>query len=144
MRDFINCPRAYFLRQIYKDPVSRKKINLINPALALGNTVHDVLDESSVLPVEQRVERDLFERYEKAWRRVTGALGGFADVEEEFKQRVDAVREHPLEVVDVVVTRLPHLGRLEVHHADHEHVLVMRAVHHGHAAFLRQRLLDAP
>lgn len=101
MRDFINCPRAYFLRQIYKDPASRKKINLINPALALGNTVHDVLDEISVLPAEKRFEESLLERYEKAWLRVAGELGGFADAEEEtlYKERgramINRVIEHP-------------------------------------------------
>ena len=84
MRDFLTCPRAYFLRNIYKDPVTRKKINIINPALALGNTVHDVLDEISSLPAEDRFKKPLLDRYEEAWKRVTGELGGFKDSMEEM------------------------------------------------------------
>lgn len=84
MRDFLTCPRAYFLRQVYKDPATGKKINIINPALALGNTVHDVLDEISALPVADRFNESLLDRYEKAWERVTGELGGFKDKTEEM------------------------------------------------------------
>ena len=62
MRDFLSCPRAYFLRNIYKDPKTGKKINIINPALALGNTVHDVLEELSELKAEERFNLDLLEK----------------------------------------------------------------------------------
>jgi ATP-dependent helicase/DNAse subunit B len=89
LRDFLHCPRAYFLKQIYKDPTTGKKINIMNPALALGNTVHDVLDEISVLGAEVRFNESLLDRYEKAWERVAGELGGFKAIEEEtvYKER---------------------------------------------------------
>jgi ATP-dependent helicase/DNAse subunit B len=101
MRDFLNCPRAYFLRNIYKDPKTGKKINIINPALALGNTVHDVLEELSELKSEDRFRVNLIEKYEAAWQRMAGELGGFRDIEEEtvFKQRgekmIKRVMENP-------------------------------------------------
>jgi ATP-dependent helicase/DNAse subunit B len=89
MRDYISCPRAYFLRHVYKDPLTGNKINIINPALALGNTVHDVLEVLSDYKVEDRFAKSLEEEYEKAWERVTGDLGGFRNKDEEelYKER---------------------------------------------------------
>lgn len=89
MRDFLSCPRAYFLRQVYKDPKTGKKINIINPALALGNTVHDVLEGLSEFKAEDRLKESLLEKYEKAWERMAGPLGGFKDDIEEkvYKDR---------------------------------------------------------
>lgn len=101
MRDFINCPRAYFLRNIYKDPKSGKKINTVSPALALGNTVHDVLESLSELRVEERLKKSLFEQFEEEWRKFTGELGGFQDALEEkiYKDRgitmLQRVMSHP-------------------------------------------------
>lgn len=81
------------MRHVYKDPRTRKKINIITPALALGNTVHDVLDQISVLPAEKRFERPLLERFKAAWSLVAGELGGFRNNEEEalFKKRGEAM-----------------------------------------------------
>lgn len=84
MRDFLSCSRAYFLRNLYKDPTTGKKINIMNPALALGNTVHDVLEEMSLLPAEDRFKVSLLDKYEESWQRVTGELGGFKDTTEEM------------------------------------------------------------
>jgi len=89
IRDFLNCPRSYFLKHVYKDPRSGKKINIITPPLALGNTVHDVLEEISTLGANKRFEKSLLDRYESSWSRVTGELGGFRNTEEEqtYKKR---------------------------------------------------------
>lgn len=89
IRDFLECPRAYFLRHVYRDPKTSKRINIINPPLALGNTVHEVLDEISVLPADKRFENSLLDRYEKAWTSVAGNFGGFKNEmeEEEYKTR---------------------------------------------------------
>jgi len=101
MRDFLSCPRAYFLRHIYKDPKTGKKINIINPALALGNTVHDVLEGLSELKVEDRFKVSLLDQYEDAWKKVTGESGGFKDAIEEdvYKERgrvmLQRVVDHP-------------------------------------------------
>lgn len=83
MSDFMNCPRLYYLRNVYKDPVSRHKINIINPSLALGQSVHEVLEALSLLPVDQRFEKSLMLAYEVAWAKVSGKLGGFRNKEEE-------------------------------------------------------------
>jgi len=52
--DFLVCPRAYFLKNVYRDPKTRHKIKLMSPPLALGQVIHEVLESLSLLPTEDR------------------------------------------------------------------------------------------
>ncbi len=107
--DFIACPRAYYLRNVYKDPKTRNKITVTSPALSLGTAVHEVVEELSVLPVEQRLQISLLKKFDVAWEKVTGKLGGFTDPtqEEEFKERgrvmLKRVEEHPGPILNKAV-----------------------------------------
>lgn len=83
MNDFLTCPRLYYLRNVYKDPISRHKINIINPSLALGQSVHEVLEALSVIPAKNRFTASLLTAYEQVWKKVSGKLGGFTHEEEE-------------------------------------------------------------
>ena len=83
MSDFSKCPRLYYLRNVYKDPVTRHKINIINPSLALGQSVHEVLEALSVIPVEDRFTTPLLTTYDLVWKKVSGKLGGFTNETEE-------------------------------------------------------------
>jgi len=87
--DFLNCPRAYFLRHIYKDPKTKRKITVINPSLTLGTIVHEVLESLSLLPAEKRFQISLIPLYESLWEHVLGRNGGFKTIEqeEECKER---------------------------------------------------------
>jgi len=89
MRDFITCPRLYYLRNVYKDPTTGNKITVMSPPLSLGQIVHDVLESLSTLPVEERLKWPLLKKYETAWEKVTGKKGGFTSKsqEEEYKNR---------------------------------------------------------
>lgn len=112
INDFLSCPRAYYLRHIYKDPKTGRKINIINPAMALGLTVHDVLESLANFRAEERLQQPLLENFEKAWEHVSGEMGGFRDKEEEamYKERgrkmIQRVVEHPGCLVNKAV-RLP-------------------------------------
>lgn len=87
--DYLKCPRAYYLRNVYKDPKTRHKVNIIKPALALGQAVHEVIESLSILPVDIRLKTPLLSRFNKSWEKVTGKKGGFRSKseEEEYKQR---------------------------------------------------------
>ena len=87
--DFLKCRRLYYLRNVYKDPITNHKINLINPHLALGQAVHEVLESLSELGVEVRFKDSLIEKFEKTWLNFSGELGGFKSDNEEkdFKLR---------------------------------------------------------
>jgi len=87
--DFKSCPRAYYLKNIYRDPRNNHKISLITPALSLGSAVHEVLESLSILPTTERFKTSLIDRFQTAWVKVTGKSGGFENKETErhYKQR---------------------------------------------------------
>lgn len=101
MGDFLSCPRAYYLNNIYKDPNTGRKIQLMNPSLALGAAVHEVIEALSVLPTEDRFKDSLIQKFNQAWKKYTGKKGGFSsdEQEQEYKNRgeemLKRVMAHP-------------------------------------------------
>ena len=95
MGDFLKCPRAYYLRNVYKDPKTGRKINIVNPALSLGQAVHTTLESLKNIPFNERINRDLLADFEKAWSEVSGKKGGFKNntEESEVKTRGQAMIE---------------------------------------------------
>jgi ATP-dependent helicase/DNAse subunit B len=91
--DFLQCPRAYYLKNVYKDPKTRHKIQLMSPPLALGQVVHSVLESLSVLPGPERFKESLIAKFERSWQAVSGKRGGFYDsiTEEQYKERGKAM-----------------------------------------------------
>lgn len=89
MGDFLKCKRAYFLHNIYKDPKTGRKVNIVNPHLSLGQAVHTTLEDLKNIPLEERLTKDLLADFEKAWEKVSGKIGGFKDEaeEKEMKER---------------------------------------------------------
>ena len=87
--DFLKCPKAYYLHNVYKNPQTRNKIALINPPMALGQTVHEVLESLSTLPVDVRFNAPLLDKYNEVWEKVSGKKGGFKskELEEAYKDR---------------------------------------------------------
>lgn len=87
--DFLKCPRLYYLRNVYKDPKTGHKVTVMTPPLALGQSVHEVIEFLSLLPTEERFGAKVFDEYDKAWKKVSGKLGGFKSKkeEEEYKER---------------------------------------------------------
>lgn len=87
LSDFLECPRAYFLKNVYKDPKTKHKIQITNPPLSLGAAVHEVIESLSILPTDQRFKDSLTEKFEKIWTKFTGKQGGFFDPESESKYK---------------------------------------------------------
>lgn len=93
MGDFLKCPRTYYLHNIYKNPKTKRKINIVNPALALGIAVHETVEGLAKLKAEDRFTKPLQDSFEKAWKKVSGKWGGFKSKEEEIeiKKRAEAM-----------------------------------------------------
>ena len=89
MGDFLKCPRAYFLKNIYKDPKTGKKIGIVSPALSLGSAVHDVVEGLGNYKAEDRPIVPVLDQFEKVWPKFSGKKGGFLNIEDEgeAKQR---------------------------------------------------------
>ncbi len=83
MGDFMKCPRAYFLKNIYKD--NGTKITIASPALSLGSTVHNVVESLGLLASNQRFNdpEKIVKQFEQEWQKVSGEKGGFLSVEQE-------------------------------------------------------------
>ena len=86
--DFLRCPRAYYLKNIYKTKNNRK-ISIASPALSLGIAVHETLEGLSKYKVEERFANPLEKTFQEEWKKVSGKLGGFkTEIEEaEAKER---------------------------------------------------------
>lgn len=87
INDFLQCPRAYFLKNMYKDPTNNKKVKLISPSLTLGSVVHTVLESLSTLPTEDRFSTPLLRQFDSEWEKNTGKKGGFKDEQQETKYK---------------------------------------------------------
>jgi len=83
MGEYLKCPRAYYLKNMYKDPKTRHKVALMSAPLALGQAVHEVVESLSVLPVSERFNGTLEGKLELAWEKVAGRKGGFKDEAQE-------------------------------------------------------------
>ncbi len=94
MGDFLKCPRAYFLKNMYKNAAG-KKINMVSPALSLGQAVHGAVEGLAQHKAEDRFSQPLLETFEKEWKKVSGMRGGFKSAEEEgqYKARGKAMIE---------------------------------------------------
>lgn len=82
--DFLGCPKAYYLHNVYKNPSTGHKMTIVNPPLALGQVVHEVIESLSSLPLESRFSEPLLTKFERSWQKVSGLKGGFKDKETEY------------------------------------------------------------
>ena len=84
---FLECPRAYFLKNIYKDPKTGHKIKLMSPPLALGQAVHEVIESLSEIKTDLRFKESLLDKFERSWKKISGKNGGFFDKDTEYQYK---------------------------------------------------------
>lgn len=80
--DYLKCPRAYYLHNIYRSKDNRK-INLVSPSLSLGSAVHETLESLANYKAEERFLHPLEPLFEENWKKFSGKTGGFKSEEEE-------------------------------------------------------------
>lgn len=110
MSDFLKCPRAYFLNNVYRDPKTNHKIQIVSAPLTLGQAVHEVVESLSTISTSERFKRPLLERFEQNWQqKYSGKRGGFTSKEQEqlYKERGAAmlrrIQENPGPVARLAV-----------------------------------------
>lgn len=89
--DFLKCPKAYYLKNVYKDPKTKHKILVTSPALSLGAAVHEVIEALSVIPTKERFSEKLVPKLEKVWEKYSGKKGGFFRLEDEHRAKERAM-----------------------------------------------------
>ena len=98
--DYLKCPRAYYLHNIYRSENNRK-INLVSPSLSLGAAVHKTLEGLAKYKAEDRFKKSLPEAFVENWKSVSGKVGGFrttkdeAEVKEQARQMIEKVVKNP-------------------------------------------------
>lgn len=81
----------------------------MSPPLALGQAVHEVIESLSEIKTDRRFEKPLMEKFEEAWKKVSGKRGGFGDEETEYKYKlrgeemIRRVIRHPGPVAELAV-----------------------------------------
>lgn len=63
----------------------------MTPSMALGQTVHEVIESLSQIPVEKRFSESLLTKLDRSWQNITGEKGGFQSESEEerYKKRAE-------------------------------------------------------
>lgn len=82
LNDFQKCHRLYYLKNMFKDPRTRRKVNIASPYLTLGSTVHKVIENLKNIKTEARAEfikNNLASDFEREWQKYTLESGGFKD-----------------------------------------------------------------
>lgn len=95
LNDFSRCPRAYYLKNVYRDPKTGYKLQIASPYLTLGGVVHDSL--KWFLDMNRQVTKDqLISKFRNLWLKYRGKRGGFIDIsqEAEFGKRGLSMLEH--------------------------------------------------
>lgn len=107
IKDFLSCPRAYFLHHVYKDSHTGNKITIINPSLALGQVVHEVLESLAFIKSEDRFKESLLPKFYTTWGKITGELGGFKTDEEEsaYKKRGHAMIQRVMDYPGLLLNK---------------------------------------
>ena len=91
INDFTVCPRAYYLKHLYRNPKTGHKMKLMTPPLALGQIIHDVLDSLKELSMKERFKISLVGKLHDLWGKIEGKKGGFLDssIEQQYKTRAE-------------------------------------------------------
>lgn len=87
LSDFEKCPKLYYYRYVYKTPDTGLKIQIINPALALGQAVHDTIERFILLEPLVRTKSALEAIFATVWQGLSGEKGGFSEAVEEKTAR---------------------------------------------------------
>jgi RecB family exonuclease len=112
--DFLNCPRGYYLKNVYKDPKTKNKISLLSSATSLGSAVHLSIETLLNYPSHEREEKlkDLEKEYERIWNEnFVGEKGGFQNSEEEKEYydkglaMIENIKENPNFLLNKIIKK---------------------------------------
>ena len=55
----------------------------MEPPLALGGLIHDIVEALSYVPTEERLNVPIIKQFEQEWKKVSGKKGGFKNKKQE-------------------------------------------------------------
>lgn len=108
LKDFLRCPRAYYLKNRYRDPKTGNKIQIASAPMTLGSLVHDAI--KWYLQTNRTAGLDgVIAQYKNHWLKYRGKKGGFSSREEEadFGKRGLAMLDNFMENAKVLEANVP-------------------------------------
>ena len=82
LKDFLRCPRAYYLKNRYRDPKTGNRLQIASAPMTLGSLVHDAI--KWYLQTNRTAGLDaVIAQYKNHWLKYRGKKGGFSSREEE-------------------------------------------------------------
>lgn len=82
LKDFLKCPRSYYLKNRYRDPKTGNRLQVASAPMTLGSLVHDAvkwyLQTNRLASLE-----DVVKKFRNHWLKYQGKRGGFSSREEE-------------------------------------------------------------
>ncbi len=94
---FERCPHLYYYEYEYRNPQTGNRIQITNPYLALGSSVHETIEELVDVPIKERVKIPLKERFQQIFENYRGLRGGFIS-----KKKEDDFYKRGLKMVEMV------------------------------------------
>ncbi len=82
IKDFLSCPAAYYLKNLYRDPITGHKLQVASPHLTLGIAVHNTIDWFCSQDPKPSKEQTI-QKYRQIWKNYRLKRGGFETLEEE-------------------------------------------------------------
>lgn len=82
LKDFLKCPRSYYLKNRYRDPKTGYRLQIASPYMTLGSLVHDAI--KWYLQTGRTADKEaLIKKFRNHWLKYRAKRGGFKTVEEE-------------------------------------------------------------
>lgn len=108
LKDFLKCPRAYYLKNRYRDPKSGNRLQIASPYMTLGFLVHDAI-KWYLQTGRVATYQDVVKKYRNHWLKYRGKRGGFTSSEEEgsFGKRGLLMLDNFIKNVSSLETNLP-------------------------------------
>lgn len=82
LRDFLKCPRAYYLKNRYRDPKTGFRLQIASGSMTLGSLVHDAI-KWYLQTGRVAGKEDVVKKFRNHWLKYKGKKGGFHSREEE-------------------------------------------------------------
>ncbi len=82
LKDFLKCPRAYYLKNRYRNPDTGNRLQIASGPMTLGSLVHNAI--KWYLQTGRVADKDsVIKQYRNHWLKYQGKRGGFRSREEE-------------------------------------------------------------
>lgn len=82
LKDFLKCPKSYYLKNRYRDPKTGHRLQIAAPPMTLGSLVHDAI--KWYLQTNRVAGKDdVIKKFRNHWLKYRGKRGGFSSIQEE-------------------------------------------------------------